>query len=384
VPIEERGPGVVRVRGVGLDGLRSAGEALDCGNSGTSIRLLSGLLSGQRFRSHLTGDEYLQARPMRRVAEPLKQMGAFFEGQVGTKAGEIYPPLLVGGGGERLRGIHYQSKVASAQVKSAVLLAALQAEGPTTFTEPVVSRDHTERMLAFMGAPISRSDDGLTSMLDPTDWDRRLSARDLEVPGDLSSAAFLLGAATLVSGSRIVVRGVGVNPTRTGFLDALARMGGRVEQGELRDQNGEPVADLTCVSASLVGIEIAGELAVRAIDELPLLAAVAAHAEGETRIADAAELRVKESDRIAATAAMLRAFGVEVEEHPDGLTIVGRGPMQPGRIDSRGDHRIAMAGAICALAVAGDTLIHDTTNIATSFPTFQASLAKLGVDLNEG
>ena len=381
VPIEERGPGVVRVRGVGLDGLRESRAALDCGNSGTSIRLLSGLLSAQPFRSHLTGDEYLQARPMRRVGEPLRQMGAFFEGQVGKKAGEIYPPLLVGGGADRLRGVDYRSKVASAQVKSAVLLAALQAEGPTTFSEPVVSRDHTERMLAYLGAPITRSADGLSATLDPTDWDRRLAARDLAVPGDLSSAAFLIGAATLVSGSRIVVRGVGVNPTRTGFLDALARMGGRVEQGELRDEGGEPVADLTCVAAPLVGIEIAGELTVRAIDELPLLAALAAHAEGTTTIRDAAELRVKESDRIVATAAMLRAFGVEVVEHPDGMTIVGRGPMQPGRIDSRGDHRIAMAGAICALAVAGDTLIHDTANIATSFPTFQESLAKLGVEL---
>jgi 3-phosphoshikimate 1-carboxyvinyltransferase len=384
VPIEERDVGHVRVRGVGLDGLRQSSDEIDCGNSGTSIRLLSGLLAGQPFRSRLSGDVYLQARPMRRVADPLRQMGAIVDGIAGKKAGEIYPPLLVGGVEEPLHGIRYESKVASAQVKSAVLLAGLQAHGATTLVEPVISRDHTERMLAYLGAPIVRSGNGLEATVDPSDWDRRLSPKDLHVPGDLSSAAFLMGAATLVPGSRVVVRGVGVNPTRTGFLDALLRMGGRVEIGEPREQAGEPVADLVCVAAPLHGIEIAGALTVRAIDELPLLAALAAHAEGTTTIRDAEELRVKESDRIVATCGMLRSFGVEVEERPDGMVIAGRGSLHPGAIDSRGDHRIAMSGAVCALAVPGDTIIEDVANIATSFPSFQQLLTQLGADLSEG
>ena len=324
VAIRELGPGALEIDGIGLDGLRAAAGALDCGNSGTSIRLLSGLLAPQRFSSRLTGDEYLRARPMMRVAEPLRLMGAIVDGAAGKKSGEIYPPLTVGGTAARLHGITYSSKVASAQVKSAVLLAALQADGPTVFVEPEQSRDHTERMLRHLGVPISCSADGLSATLDPTGWDRRLPARDWQVPGDLSSAAFLLGAASLVPGSSVLVRGVGCNPTRTGFLDVLRAMGGRVERVAERDQGGEPVADLRCFAAPLRGTEIAGALTVRAIDELPLIAVLAAHADGPTEIRDAAELRVKESDRIAATAALLRAFGVEVEERPDGLRIAGR------------------------------------------------------------
>lgn len=382
VAIRDLGPGAVVVDGVGIDGLRAAPADLDCGNSGTSIRLLCGLLAPRPFRSRLVGDSYLHARPMMRVAEPLRQMGAMVEGASGKKPGEIYPPLSVGGAVAPLRGVRYVSKVASAQVKSAVLLAAMGAEGATTFVEPAVSRDHTERMLAALGVPLVRSADGREVTLDPTGWSRRLGARDLVVPGDLSSAAFLLGAATLVPGSRVVVRDVGVNPTRTGFLDALVAMGGQVELGAVRDRSGEPVADLTCTAASLRGIEIAGTLTVRAIDELPLLAALAAHARGTTTIRDAAELRVKESDRIAATAASLRAFGVEVEEHADGLTITGNGPLRPAQVDSHGDHRIAMAAAVCALAIAGATRIDDVANIATSFPTFQSALSRLGADLH--
>jgi 3-phosphoshikimate 1-carboxyvinyltransferase len=382
VPIRDLGPGAVEVDGVGLDGLRASDADLDCGNSGTSIRLLSGLLAPRPFRSRLVGDQYLHARPMMRVAEPLRQMGAAIDGASGKKAGEIYPPLLVGGAPAALRGVRYVSKVASAQVKSAVLLAAMGAEGATTFVEPAVSRDHTERMLAAAGAPLVRSADGHEVTLDPTGWSRRLAARDLAVPGDLSSAAFVLGAATLVPGSRVVVRDVGVNPTRTGFLDALLAMGGQIELGAVRERSGEPVADLTCTSAALRGIEISGTLTVRAIDELPLLAALAAHADGPTSIRDAAELRVKESDRIAATAALLRAFGAEVEEHPDGLTILGRGALRAGHVDSHGDHRIAMAAAICALAIPGVTRIDDVANIATSFPTFQPALERLGANLH--
>jgi 3-phosphoshikimate 1-carboxyvinyltransferase len=378
VGIVDVAPGVVTVDGRGLAGLRAPAGDLDCGNSGTSMRLLCGLLSSRPFTSRLVGDEYLHARPMRRVADPLRLMGAHVDGQPGKKAEEIYPPLVISALAQgKLAGITHHSKVASAQVKSSILLAGLAAEGVTTVHEPERSRDHTERMLAAMGAPLTV--EGLAVRLDPRGWDGRLRARDFEVPGDLSSAAFLLGAAALVPGSRVLVKGVGINPTRTGVIDALQKMGAQITVHDERLVGGEPVADLECVGGALSGIEIAGELAVRAIDELPLLAAVAAHATGPTRIRDAAELRVKESDRIAATAAMLRAFGAAVEEHPDGLAIAGGGRLKSGTVESHGDHRIAMAGAVCALGGEGETLIRDTVNVATSFPSFAATLAALGV-----
>jgi 3-phosphoshikimate 1-carboxyvinyltransferase len=315
---------------------------------------------------------------MRRVAEPLRQMGASVDGASGKKEGEIYPPLVVGPSG-RLRGVKFQSKVASAQVKSAVLLAAMLAEGATTVVEPSRSRDHTERMMRHLGVPLAVEGNAVT--LDPAGWKRRLPARDFVVPGDLSSAAFVLAAATLVPGSRVVVRGVGVNPTRTGFLDALRAMGGRVEILDEREAGGEPIAELCCTAAKLRGITIAGELALRAIDELPLLAALAAHAEGETVIADAAELRVKESDRVASTVAMLRALGAEAEERPDGMVVGGRARGASLPVDSHGDHRIAMAGAVCALGLEGEAQILDVENVATSFPGFAELLASLGADL---
>jgi 3-phosphoshikimate 1-carboxyvinyltransferase len=385
IRITDVGLGVVTVEGRGLDGLRAPAEDLDCGNSGTSMRLLSGLLAARPFASRLVGDEYLHARPMRRVADPLRAMGAQIAGQPGKKADEIYPPLVIAAHEDRLSGITHQSKVASAQVKSAILLAALYADGRTIVREPERSRDHTERMLAAMGAPLTVED--LSVTLDPGGWDRKLAPQNFEVPGDLSSAAFLLGAAAVVPQSRVMVRGVGFNTTRSGVVDALRKMGARITVHGERVVGGEPVADLECEGGALAGIEIAGELAVRAIDELPLLAAVAAHATGETRIRDAAELRVKESDRIQATAAMLRALGVEVEEHADGMTIAGgRGPggsVKAGTVDSHGDHRIAMAGAVCALGAAGETLIRDTRNVATSFPTFAPTLAALGVAIDK-
>jgi 3-phosphoshikimate 1-carboxyvinyltransferase len=383
VPIESRGPGALSISGVGLRGLRAASGDLDCGNSGTSIRLFSGLLAPQRFESRLRGDKYLHARPMMRVVSPLRQMGARIEGQEGTKigakAGEVYPPLLVGPA-ESLRGITYESKVASAQVKTAILLAGLSAEGETVVREPELSRDHTERMLTAAGAPLRRSDDGREVRIEAGGWDRRLAARDLDVPGDLSSAAFLLGAASLVEGSQVRITGAGINPTRTGMLDVLRAMGGDIALENRREQGGEPVADLVCRHAPLRGVEIAGELTVRAIDELPLLCALAAHAEGITTVRDAAELRVKESDRVAATCAMLRAFGADVEERQDGM-IIGSRATRAAEVDSHGDHRIAMAAAICALAVDGETLIHDADNIATSYPSFMRTLAALGADL---
>jgi 3-phosphoshikimate 1-carboxyvinyltransferase len=382
VAVEDVGPGAVVVTGCGFDGLHAPTGDLDCGNSGTSMRLFAGVLASRPFAARLVGDQYLHARPMRRVADPLTQMGARVAGQPGKKEGEIYPPLTIGPlpAGVRLRGLRWESKVASAQVKSAIVLAGLCADGPTSVVEPERSRDHTERMLAHMGAPLTV--DGLTVVVDPRGWNGRLQARDLVVPGDLSSAAFLLGAAAVVQKSRIVVRAVGVNPTRTGVLDALRAMGAAVEVSDERLVGGEPVADLACTGGTLRGIRIAGELAVRAIDELPLLAAVAAHAEGETRIADAAELRVKESDRVAATVAMLRALGVDVEEHPDGLTVRGGRGVRAGVVESHGDHRIAMAGAICALGARGETVIRDTRNVATSFPGFAPSLAALGAQIS--
>jgi 3-phosphoshikimate 1-carboxyvinyltransferase len=390
VSMRDAGTGALDVDGVGLGGLRAAAGELDCGNSGTSIRLLAGLLAAQPFRSRLTGDRYLQARPMRRVADPLRAMGASVDGAAGKKAGELYPPLDVGGASARLRGLEWRSPIASAQVKSAVLLAGLYADDRVYVFEPATSRDHTERMLKYLGAPVHWGDElddrdypiGAFSML--AEWPggvRQLAARDLDVPGDLSSAAFVLGAATLAPGSAVRVRGVGVNPTRTGFLDALRAMGGDVRLVDEREQAGEPVADLECRAAPLRAIEIAGELTVRAIDELPLVAALAAHADGTTTIRDAQELRVKESDRIASTAAMLRAFGVEVEELPDGMRVAGGGALRAGVVDSRGDHRIAMAGAVCALALDGDSVIEDVENIATSFPGFERTLAALGADL---
>lgn len=379
VAIRDVAAGVVEVEGRGLDGLAAPSVDLDCGNSGTSIRLFAGLLSSRPFASRLVGDQYLHARPMKRVVEPLTQMGARLTGQAGKRAGEIYPPLELAPPAGRLHGIRYASRVASAQVKSAIVLAALAAEGPTTVVEPERSRDHTERMLAHMGAPLAV--DGLAVTVNPRGWDGRLAARDLVVPGDLSSAAFLLGAAAVVPQSRVVVRGVGVNPTRTGVIDALRAMGARIEVADERIVGGEPVADLACTGGTLKGIRICGELTVRAIDELPLLAAVAAHAEGETRITDAAELRVKESDRIAATAAMLRALGVHVEELEDGLVVRGGRGARAGVVESHGDHRIAMAGAVCALGADGETLIRDTKNVATSFPGFARALAALGAEL---
>jgi 3-phosphoshikimate 1-carboxyvinyltransferase len=368
------------VDGVGLDGLRAATAPIDCGNSGTTIRLLSGLLCGRAFESTLVGDQYLHARPMRRVQKPLALMGGRVDGQPGKKAGEIYPPLVVGGVSARLRGAEIDSDVASAQVKTAVLLAGLGADGVTRYQEPVRTRDHTERMLAAMGAPLTVGDDGVS--LDPRGWDRRLAAVDFVVPGDLSSSAFLLAAATIVPGSRVVVRGVGVNPTRTGFLDALAAMGGRCTIESPRLEGGEPVGDLVAEHAPLHGAAIGGALAIRSIDELPLLGALAAHADGETVISDAAELRVKESDRIAATCAMLRALGADCEERPDGFVVRGRA-RRAGTVDSEGDHRIAMAGAICALGVAGETRIRDVGNVDTSFPGFAALLTSLGASVEK-
>lgn len=382
---------VVVVRGTGLRGMTPPAAAIDCGNSGTTIRLLCGLLAGQPFRAELFGDESLSKRPMRRVIDPLRAMGAQIAGagSGGTAASaDVVPPLVIGPLAGRLHGRDHALAIASAQVKTALILAALQAEGVTRISEPGPSRDHTERLLTAMGAPITTR--GREVVVAPDAWSAAGAALELpggaiEVPGDPSSSAFLIAAALVAGAATVVCQGVCVNPTRTGFLEALAAMGADITVDNPRQVGGEPVADLVVRGAApeLRATTIGGELTVRAIDEVPILAAVAARAHGTTIVRDAEELRVKESDRIATTVAMLRAFGVEAEARPDGLAVVGAPgrPLAPGRVDSASDHRIAMSGTILALCADGPSRIDDVGNVATSFPGFVDVLTGLGVEL---
>jgi 3-phosphoshikimate 1-carboxyvinyltransferase len=371
--------GAVVIHGTGLRAMRAPAAPIDCGNSGTTIRLMCGLVAGQPFATTLFGDESLSKRPMRRVAEPLGRMGVSLTGVEG--AGGLVPPLTVGPAAGDLTAIDYPLPVASAQVKSAVLLAALYAGGTTTVIEPGPTRDHTERLLRYLGAPITV--DGARVAIAAGGWDRRLAGDRIAVPGDPSSSAFLVAAA-IVAGSRGVrIADICVNPTRTGFLDALAAMGARVDVEPGADAGGEPVATLSVPAgpaAGLTATELAGDLVVRAIDEVPILAVVAARATGTTVIRDASELRVKESDRIATTVAMLRGFGVEAEARGDGLAVTGTGgaPFRAARVHAEGDHRIAMAAAIAALAADGPTRIDDADNVATSYPGFVAAMRQLG------
>ncbi len=371
------------VHGVGVDGLTTPDRIIDCGNSGTTMRLLCGLLAGQSFSARLAGDESLARRPMRRVIDPLSEMGAEIVGAAGAKAGEAYPPLVVTGG-RTLQAIEYRLPMASAQVKSAVLLAGLYAEGVTRVIEPGSSRDHTERMLAHMGAPI-RVLGGGEIELDPRGWDRVLSVDAFHVPADPSSAAFIIAAGLVAGCERVCVKDVCTNPTRTGFLDVLSAMDARVER-QAMSSVGEPTADLvvSCGAGDrLRSAVVEGDLVVRSIDELPVLAVVAARSEGITEFRDAGELRVKESDRIASTCAMLRGFGVEVQERPDGFAVTGRPgePLSAARIDAAGDHRIAMSAVVAALVADGPTRIDDVDNVATSFPSFVQVMTTLGVDI---
>ena len=376
--VERDGDEIV-VTGTGLDGMKAPAAPIDCGNSGTTIRLLCGLLAGQRFPTTLFGDESLSARPMRRVIDPLGRMGAKITGP-GTGS-DITPPLTVGPAAGPLTGLRYDLPMASAQVKTAILLAALWADGVTAITEPGPSRDHTERLLAHMGAPLVA--EGRAVRLDPTGWDRRLATSRISVPGDPSSAAFLLCAAVVAGVDNVTCADICVNPTRTGFLDVLAAMNARVELQAEALSGGEPVADLTVTRGAaddLRATEIAGDLTVRALDEIPILAVVAARARGTTVIRDAEELRVKESDRIATTCELLRAFGVEVEERRDSFTVEGRpdGRLKAARVHAHGDHRIAMAAAVAALCADGPSRIDDADNVATSYPGFVDALRKLG------
>jgi 3-phosphoshikimate 1-carboxyvinyltransferase len=375
VPIETVTPTHVRIRGVGLSGLRGAGRALDMGNAGTAIRLFTGLLSGQRFDSTLVGDESLMRRPMERVARPLREMGADVRTREGTPPVEVH-------GGRSLRAIEYSMPVASAQVKSAILLAGLYAQGVTTVVAPAPNRDHSERMLA--GAGVRVEVDGLTSRIHPPE---RLEAQSLTVPGDFSSAAFFLVAGLLAAPEDgLLLRNVGLNPTRTGLLDALTEMGGRIEVQNPRLSGAEPVGDLLVRPSALHGIRVPAALVPLAIDELPVLFIAAACAAGETWITGAEELRIKESDRIAAMSAGLDALGVAHEVLPDGMRIEGRadGPaFGSGEVDSFGDHRIAMSFAVASLRARGAISIRDVANVATSFPGFVDLARAVGLDVRE-
>jgi 3-phosphoshikimate 1-carboxyvinyltransferase len=368
ITVDERGPGMLTVHGKGLDGLTEPAGVLDLGNSGTGMRLLAGLLAGQDFHSVLTGDQYLVKRPMGRIVEPLRKMGAVIDGRAGGKLA----PLAVRGAGRSARPIDYVSPVASAQVKSAVLLCGLYAGGVTSVSEPHKSRDHTERMLRFFGVQVR--EEGLRVSVAGRQTLR--ASGKLEIPSDISSAAFFLVAACIVPGSNLLVRNVGVNPTRTGIIDILSTMGADIVLENLREQAGEPVADIRVRYRKLHAAEIAGAMVPRAIDEIPVLSVAAAYAQGTTIIKDAAELRVKESDRIATIAAELRKMGAIVRELPDGMEITGRDALDGAPCESHGDHRIAMSMAVAGLAAKGDTVVHDTGWIDTSFPGFERLLAQ--------
>jgi len=367
VKIEQAGDRVT-VYGKGWYGLEEPSQHLDVGNSGTTIRLMAGILATQPFHAVMEGDESIAKRPMRRVIGPLRQMGAKIDGR---KDGE-YTPLSIRGGG--LQGISYQSPVASAQVKSAILLAGLQATGVTSVTEPQLSRDHTERMLQAFGVKVVR--DGLTVSVE---GGQTLTGRAIRVPGDISSAAFLIAAVMMVPGSSLLIENVGVNPSRTGIIDVVRAMGGRIELQNERIVNEEPVADLLVTHSELRGIEIGGEIIPRLIDEIPVIAVMATRANGRTVIRDAEELRVKETDRIATVASQLSKFGASVTPTPDGLIVEGATPLTGAAIDSMGDHRIGMAMAIAGLAAEGETVIANDAAINVSFPGFADLLARISI-----
>ena len=368
VRIEAPSDGVRIVHGVGLHGLQAPSGPLDCGNAGTAMRLLAGLLAAQRFDSVLVGDASLSKRPMRRVIEPLAAMGAEIASQDGCAPLRIH-------GGRALRGVDCTLPVASAQLKSALLLAGLYANGDTVVREPHPTRDYTERMLAAFGADIEASP-GIACLR----GGRVLRATAIRVPADFSSAAFFLVAATLVPGSELVLRGIGMNPRRIGLLHVLRAMGADIVEENAGERGGEPVADLRVRHAPLCGIEVPIEHVPDMIDEFPALFAAAACAEGETVVRGAAELRVKESDRIAGMAGGLRALGIRVDETPDGATLHG-GTLRGGEVDSRGDHRVAMAFAVAAQLARGEVRIDDVANVATSFPGFDALARDIGFSL---
>jgi len=370
--VEAEGPdrGKLVVNGVGLHGLRAPHRALDMGNSGTAMRLMAGILAGQSFDAELIGDTSLSKRPMKRVAEPLARMGALIETAEGGR-----PPLRIRGG-RKLRGIDYQMPMASAQVKSSLLLAGLYAEGTTTVIEPAPTRDHTERMLRGFGYTVETKGSRISLQ-----GGGSLRACDIDVPSDISSATFFLIGATIAPGSELLLQHVGINPTRIGVLNILRRMGGDLELLGTREVGGEPVADIRVRHSRLRGIRIPEDQVPLAIDEFPALFIAAACAEGETLLTGAHELRVKESDRIAVMAEGLRRLGVAAQETPDGMVIRG-GQIRGGEVDSHGDHRIAMSFAMAALRADGPVSVKDCANVATSFPGFAELAANAGLGIS--
>ncbi len=370
VVIEQLGDGCVTIHGVGKNGLKAPTKPLYLGNSGTSMRLLSGLLAGQDFDCVLTGDESLSKRPMKRVTEPLAKMGAVIKtSETGTS------PLYITGQASKLHGIDYTMPMASAQVKSCLLFAGMYAQGETTVTEPAPTRDHTERMLNGFGYPVSQQ--GNQASINAFG---QLTACDIDVPSDISSAAFFLVGASIAPNSNVLLKHVGINPTRTGVIDILRLMGANIEILNEREVGGEPVADLRVTSSQLKGIEIPEHLVPLAIDEFPVLFIAAACATGETTLTGAEELRVKESDRIQVMADGLQTLGVNAKATPDGMIIQG-GSMGGGVIESHGDHRIAMAFAIAGLRANAPITILDCANVNTSFPQFKAIATTLGLTL---
>jgi 3-phosphoshikimate 1-carboxyvinyltransferase len=363
----------VRIAGRGLRGLKGTRRALDAGNSGTTMRLLAGILAGQEFTSQLTGDASLQKRPMQRVVGPLRQMGADIRAR-----DDNFAPLEIRGG--RLHGIDFKMPMASAQVKSAVLLAGLFAESETIVTEPARTRDHTELALEEFGAPIEKSGKTIRIQgLAAGNGIAKLQSRSLDIPGDLSSAVFFIAAASLFPDSNLLIHNVGLNPTRTAILDLFVSMGASFQMLSVRSAHGEIVGDLAVKGASLKGGVIEGQQIPLVIDELPMLAALGPYTEQGIEIRDAAELRVKESDRIAALAENLRRMGATVEERPDGLRVEGRaaGKLRGAEIEPYGDHRIAMAFAVAALGANGPTLIRDADCAGVSYPTFYEDLERI-------
>lgn len=373
VPVSGPDRGELVIQGVGLRGLREPPEALDLGNSGTAMRLLPGVLAAQDFPVTLCGDPSLSSRPMGRIMTPLARMGA----RIDATAADT-PPLTIHGRGTALTAIDYAMPVASAQVKSCLLLAGLYADGVTRVHEPAPSRDHTERMLEAFGCPVDRRE-GAVAVTGGT----RLAATPVDVPGDISSAAFFLVGASISPGSDLRIEGVGMNPTRTGCVEILRAMGARIDVQNERRAGGEPVADLRVRAADLRGVVIPESLVPLAIDEFPVLFVAAACARGETVLGGARELRVKESDRIAAMAEGLAALGVDAEPLEDGMRIRG-GALHGGRVTSRGDHRIAMAFAMAALGADGPILVGDCANVATSFPGFVGLARDAGLRIDAG
>ena len=359
-------PNTTIVEGRGLRGFSAPEMPLDCGNAGTARRLLAGVRACQAFVRVLTGEDSLSIRPMRRIVEPLKEMGALIKG----RKQDQFAPLVIRGG--NLTGITYELQTASAQVKSALLLAGLSVQGETRLRGRIDSRDHTERMLAAFGADIASTEDEIVLRPGQT-----LKAQTVQIPGDISSAAFFIAAAAAVSGSYLEVESVGLNPTRTGFIDVLQAMGADIDVIQEDDFAGEPIGRIIVRGSKLQGTTISGKIIPRVIDELPILAVAAAFAQGKTVISDAVELRVKETDRIKALAEELGKIGVQIEELPDGLIIEGPTHFRAGQIDSRGDHRLAMSFLLCASAANAPLTVENTDCVSISYPGFEETLQSL-------